>query len=103
MRRPRLFAAAGSIAVLVTVVLWVFTAEARGALPAGHFTPAIQPPWPLSDAAAKSIRDEALARAALRIAYPEHVSIAGVPEPELPDDDPLTCRYLHDAPSGTTA
>ena len=103
MRRPRLFAAAGSIAVLVAVVLWVFTAEARGALPAGNFTAALQPPWPLSEAAAKSIRDDALARAALRIAYPDHVSIAGVPEPELPDGDPLTCRYLHDAPSGTTA
>ena len=103
MRRPRLFAAAGSLAVLVAVVLWVFTAEARGSLPDGDYTAAVQPAWPLSESAAKSLRDDALTRAALRIAAPEIVSIASVPKPELPHDDPVTCRYLHDEPSGTTA
>src|SRR5687767_11957355 len=103
MRRPRLFAATGGLAALVAVSLWVFTAEARGALPEGDFTPAAQPVWPLSEAAAQSLRNDALTRAALRVAHPEIVSISSVPKPDLPPDDPLTCRYLHDAPSGTTA
>lgn len=104
MRRSHLFAAAGGIAVLVTVAVWVLAAEASGALPPGNFTPAVLHPWPLSEAAAKTIRDDALTRAAVRIAYPDTVSLAGVPDPGITDEgDALICRYLHDEPTGTSA
>jgi hypothetical protein len=102
MGRPQLYAAAGTITVLAIVGLWVFAAEARGALPSGTFTPLSLEPWPVTEGAAASIRNDALERAAVRLSYAEPVSLAHAADP-LAEDGPLTCRYLHDEPSGTSA
>lgn len=103
MRRPRLFAAAGSLVVLMSIGLWVFAAEARGPLPAGDFTPRVLAPWPVSEAAAGRIRDDALRRAAVRLSHPQPVSLATGTPPADGLGRPLTCQYLHDEPSGTSA
>jgi hypothetical protein len=91
-------------AVLLMVCAWVFTAEARGPLPAGDFAAAVVPVWPASPGGAQAIRDDALARAAVRVSAPEAVYLADVPDPLAGiASDPLICRYLHDEPSGTSA
>ena len=95
------------------VSTWLLTAEARGVLPSGAFEPERRADWPVTDTNAEAIRRDALTRAAVRLpgplrgtrpTYGSPFDVGRVP-PSGPagSADPLTCRYLADEPSGTSA
>lgn len=98
MGRWRVLAATASLLVLVGISAWLCAAEARGALPPGNFTPASIRVWPLTAAHANAIREDAIRHAAVRVPDPRGGTAASPP-----DSAPLTCLYLHDQPSGTSA
>jgi hypothetical protein len=113
------------ILVLAGISSWLFAAEARGALPSGHYDAAPRVGWPVTPAHADAIRRDALLRAGLRLPGPLSASAAGFGEAgrgTRPASDstldrqpsagriqrsgpaePLTCRYLAQPPSGTSA
>ena len=89
----------GATLALVCVSTWLFAAEGRGALPAGHFDPKPHLDWPVTPARADAVRRDALTRAAVRMPGP----LRGTrPTFDFPAE-PLTCRYLAEEPSGTSA
>jgi hypothetical protein len=119
----RTFVSAGlaGILVLAGISSWLFAAEARGVLPSGVFDAAPRVDWPVSPAHADAIRRDALTRARVRLPGPlrgtrptddstidHRLSVGRVPrsgpaEPRSGPADPLTCRYLAQPPSGTSA
>jgi hypothetical protein len=85
------------VAVLST---WLFAAEADGALPFGNFEPTPHRSWPVAPEHADAIRRDALVRAGLRLPTDSRpLARSG----ESRDTALLTCRYLADVPSGTSA
>jgi hypothetical protein len=81
--------------LLAGISTWLFTAEASGALPSGHYIAAPRAAWPATPTHADSVRRDALIRAAVRLPGP----LRGTADPA----EPLTCRYLAQEPSGTSA
>jgi hypothetical protein len=118
--RRRLIAGLSATLALVSVSTWLFAAEGRGTLPAGHFDPMPRPDWPVTPAQADAVRRDALIRAAVRLpgplrgTRPTHDSAAprtpyvgrvprSGPAAATVLAEPLTCRYLAEPPSGTSA
>jgi hypothetical protein len=73
---------------------WLFAAGVRGTLPPGDFTPRKLAARTLTGADAAATRRALIARAAVR-------PPSAAEFPPLPEE--LTCRFLMQAPSGTTA
>ncbi len=100
---------AGALAV-VGVSTWLFAAEDRGALPPGHYEASPIPDWPVTLDHADAIRRDAFARAAVRLT-PEagpaavagglHASGRSAVDPLAAS--PVTCQFLSNEPSGTSA
>ena len=112
--RRHIIAWLGATLALVCVSTWLFAAERRGTLPAGHFDPMPHPHWPVTPARADAVRREALIRAGVRMpgplrgTRPTYGSEVDGTEPvgRVPRSgpaEPLTCRYLAEPPSGTSA
>ena len=101
VQRPRVIAGIATVVALVGVSAWLFAAEGRGALPGGRYEASPLPHWPVTPPQADEIRRDALVRAAVR----PHAALAfTVPATADPlAASPLTCRYLSEAPSGTSA
>jgi hypothetical protein len=92
----------GSMAVLSA---WVTATDQRGALPKGNYSPSTSRAWHLRGPDAAARREDALRRAAVRIASPERVVL---PPITLGAADALagplpTCRFLPEPVTGTTA
>jgi hypothetical protein len=85
----------GATLALFGLSTWLFAAEGRGALPSGHFDAVPHLDWPVTPGGADALRREALMRASVRL--PDR------PAPRSGPADPLTCRYLAEPPSGTSA
>lgn len=90
---------------LVSITTWLFAAESRGTRPPGGYgaPPAIPAHATPTRATSDAIRNEAFARAAVRLA-PDDPFAAPAP---MPADDPLaaalvTCEFVTSPPSGTT-
>jgi len=115
--RGQLFAGLAAALTLAILAIWVFAAEARGALPSGHYDATPRVDWPVTRAHADAIRRDALIHAAVRLPGPlrgTRPTYAGLPGtgptdayvgrvPRRGPAEPLTCRYLADEPSGTSA
>jgi hypothetical protein len=111
--RRHIIAWLGATLALVCVSTWLFAAERRGALPAGYFDPMPHPHWPVTPARADAVRRDALVRAAVRMPGPlrgtrpthdaevDRTDVGRVPRSG--PAEPLTCRYLAEEPSGTSA
>jgi hypothetical protein len=82
--------------LLAGLSTWLLTAEAHGSLPSGSYDASPHIDWPVTPAHAGAIRQDALSRAAVRVPGPLRPPSTGGAS------DPLTCRYLPDAPSGTS-
>jgi hypothetical protein len=114
VQRPRVIAGIASVLALVGVSTWLFAAEDRGALPRGHYEASLVPDWPVTTSHAEEIRRDAFVRAAVRLnaAAPDDLPgprrstsspyARGLSDDPL-DRSPVTCRFLHDQPSGTSA
>jgi hypothetical protein len=111
--RTRLVAGLAAILVFAGISTWLFAAEDRGPLPSGRYDAALPVDWPVTPAHADAIRRDALIRATVRLPGQHPASAAGSGEAgrgTRPADDreryvsePLTCRYLAEVPSGTSA
>ena len=104
--RRHIIAWLGATLALVCVSTWLFAAERRGTLPAGHFDPMPHPHWPVTPARADAVRREALIRAAVRVpnSHAARAITSGEADPlRPPGTEPVTCRYLAEEPSGTSA
>ena len=104
--RRRIIAVLCATLALVSVSTWLFAAEGRGALPVGHFDPKPHPAWPVTPARADAIRLDALTRAGVRLPQPHAARAFTVSEADREGPlgtEPLTCRYLAEEPSGTSA
>lgn len=87
-------AATTGLVVLAGVSTWLFAAESRGALPPGDYTPRKIAARLLDGPDAAESRRDLLRRAAVRYRAPHSFA---------PFPDRLDCRFLKEAPSGTTA
>jgi hypothetical protein len=104
VKRSRLAAAVFGLVVLGGVSTWIFTAEARGVPPPGNYAATEFPDWPLPEGNAEAARREAFARAAVTLPDPFLARQRVYGEGGDPLDAALvTCRYLADEPSGTSA
>lgn len=131
MTRTRRVAGLAAILVFAGISTWLLAAEARGPLPSGHYNAARPADWPVTPAHGDAIRRDALMRAAVRVPGPLRASAAGFGEAGRgtrpaaaraftardPADrkgpprnrefrgpaEPLTCRYLAEVPTGTSA
>jgi hypothetical protein len=112
--RTRLVAGLVAILVFAGISTWLFAAEARGPLPSGHYEAAPPADWPITPSHADAIRRDALLRAAVRMpgplrgTRPTYDSTADRDTyvgrvPRSGPAEPLTCRYLAELPSGTSA
>jgi hypothetical protein len=126
--RTRLVAGLAAILVFAGISTWLFAAEARGPLPAGRYEAAPPPDWPITPSDAEAIRRDALSRAAVRLPAPlrgtrptydpggtgpaetyggraPRGGTAARSEPAGSNGpaEPLTCRYVAEVPSGTSA
>jgi hypothetical protein len=105
--RRRVIAVLCATLALVSVSTWLFAAEGRGALPIGDFDPIPHPEWPVTPERADAIRRDALIRAGVRLPHPQAVrafTAAGEADRQgSPRTEQLTCRYLAEEPSGTSA
>ena len=95
-----MLAGLGAVITLAIVLTWVFAAEARGPLPSGHFEATPSAVWPVTPAQADAIRRDALIRAGIRPPY-SHAPRPALAQP--PRTEPLTCRFVAELPSGTSA
>jgi hypothetical protein len=120
--RTRLVAGLVAILLVGGISTWLFAADARGLLPSGHYDAQLPVDWPVTPAQADAIRRDALMRAAVRPpgplrgtrptydhggtrpteTYGGRVPRSGPAGAKGPAE-PLTCRYLAEEPSGTSA
>jgi hypothetical protein len=96
--RRRIIIGLGATLALVSVSTWLFAAEGRGTLPPGDFDARPRLDWPVTPDSADALRRDAFIRAAVRLPGKAHAERI----PSL-SNEPLTCRYLPDQPSGTSA
>jgi hypothetical protein len=125
--RRRIASGLTATLALAGVSMWLFTAEARGTLPSGDFDPTPRLDWPVTPDHADTIRRDALMRAVARLpgplrgtrltydsvsdgTRPTYDSVSDVgrvprsgPARQNEAAEPLTCRYLAEEPSGTSA
>lgn len=100
MRHKRLLAGSAVVVGLVSISTWLLAAEHRGASFPIDYTAAELPNWPVTAGAEDDIRWDALRRAKVRL--PKHE--AGPPREIRPASGPeLSCRFLRDDPTGTSA
>ena len=90
---------------LALVGTWLIAADAGGPLPAGTFEATRVADWPVTPERANEIRRDAFRRAAVR--WRGSIDDPSYSDSDrgstLPSAEPLTCRYLADPPSGTSA
>jgi hypothetical protein len=96
--RTRLVAGLAAILVFAGISTWLFAAEGRGPLTSGHYEAAPPADWPITPSHADAIRRDALMRAAVRLPAPQNR-----PAGSNGSAEPITCRYLAEVPSGTSA
>jgi hypothetical protein len=101
-RRGGIVSGVTATLALVGVSAWLFTAEARGPLPPGDFDAAPRLGWPVTPDHADTIRRDALMRAAVRVPGSPAATRLDAP-PRHASPETLACRYLANAPSGTSA
>jgi hypothetical protein len=111
--RTLISAGLAAIMILAGLSAWLFAAEARGALPPGDYDAAPPALWPVTPTKADAIRRDAFMRAGVRLpgplrgTRPTHDIIDrqsnGGRVPRNGPAEPLTCRYLPEPPSGTSA
>ena len=103
--RQRWLIGLAAAASVVALSVWVTAADRQGTAPAGNYSPAASPEWHLDGADAAARRNDALRRAAVRIASPARVAL---PPIALDATDALSrplpaCRFLPGPVSGTSA
>ncbi|HTM01968.1 MAG TPA: hypothetical protein VL173_00570 [Vicinamibacterales bacterium] len=100
--RGHVISAAAALIVIVALSAYLAAAQHRGDAPTGDYTPRRLPAWHLTGRDAEQRRSAMLLRAAVR---PDPADIAALPWrlAPLPDMPTITCRFLNDLPTGTTA
>jgi hypothetical protein len=97
--------AIAAIVVVGAAFGWLLAAEERGPLPSGRYLAAPIASWPVTDRHADAIRRDALSRAAVRIAGRPATGWSVHPGSTVDplDASPVTCLFLSEAPTGTSA
>lgn len=84
------------------VSTFLFAAQERGELPAGHYAATPQAKWRLMGPHADALRRDALNRAAVRLPGPLRGTRSTYESDPL-EASHLTCRFLSNEPTGTSA
>lgn len=103
VRRSRALVCAAGVLALVSISTWLFAAERHGVIPPGNYVAATLPDWPLTEAHATTLRNDALRRAAVRLDAPGPLRRPRPAYSDPLDDEIVSCRYLRDDPTGTSA